>query len=48
MSNETLCHAEEVAAGQRFEFGKNWQLFLKSLLRSESAGPRTRSVRCSA
>ena len=31
MSNETLCHAEEVAAGQRFEFGKNWQLYLKSL-----------------
>ncbi len=31
MTNQALCHAQEVAAGQRFEFGKNWQLFLKTL-----------------
>ncbi len=31
MSSDASCHAEEVAIGQRFEFGKNWQHFLRSL-----------------
>ncbi len=31
MSTQTLCHADQVAAGERFEFGKNWLDFLQSL-----------------
>src|SRR5262245_34092706 len=29
--NEALLHAEEVARGERFEFGKNWRRFLEGV-----------------
>jgi 2-polyprenyl-3-methyl-5-hydroxy-6-metoxy-1,4-benzoquinol methylase len=44
-STQKLAHAQEVAAGERFEFGKNWARFLESLTEDRIARAEESLVR---